>query len=747
MSNVDTAAELAKIRRATSFVRGRLRLARAIGITPVVAPIAVLFLAIILATHKVDPLWLPAPAALAGCAVVLSGAFSVWLVALLWPLPPNVGPLLLDKAHELDGRLTNALEFAAVPKAERTPLMQAAIDEACSFVAERPRARTLKTGIAAPLFGGLVMSWWMFVALLTPAAAMLALVVAFEVRVPVPAATVQPSAPTAPELVTADDLDAFRDAAKELAKRERSPEMKAALDRFNRLIEDIAEKKLDRNEALREMEALEREMLTGSEEDDKKLADELKESAKQLDKSDLAKDLADSLKKNDLKKAEKNLKDLAKKLRENCVDADLVADKEVVTLLDLVRVALLVPSDDLGLRGGLGEILASIVDPKDKAPIAKGKPCAKKPTKEQLKKLQDALKKAVDKRKEALAAINEKRAEMQEQLLKKKKQIAEEKDPKKKEEQENLLKKQERELQRLDRESAKQTAANRELEKLDRELSQAAQDLLKDMGISPEDLQKAAEALEKAAEDMNRMDQESMTEKEKQELKKKLEELREIIRQQKGDKKRQSRMVKFSKRARSGQSKAGKQGDQGEQGEGDEGEDGEDEGEDGKDGKGKQGKGQEGEDGEDGPGGKGKKGKKGKGQGDGDGEGIELTIGPGGVPIPVPGQGGPGNQPGSGSGNGGKDAGTGPGGPVAGDPTSGKYGTNDVHQEGQETNQGPTDSQIISAAAEKGFRGHDYKKAFTDYRTHAEENINKEDIPDGYRAYIRRYFQLIRPRD
>ncbi|MBL8742229.1 MAG: hypothetical protein JNK04_14070 [Myxococcales bacterium] len=745
MSNVDTAAELAKIRRATFFVRGRLRLARAIGITPVVVPVSVLFLAIILAAHKVDPLWLPAPAAMAGSAVVIGGAALVWLVALLWPLPPNIGPLLLDKAHNLDGRLTNALEFAAIPKSERTPLMQAAIDEACGYVADRPRARTLRTGVAAPLFGGLVVSWWMFLALLAPSAAMLGLVVAFEVRVPAPPPVVEVKGPTPPELVTPDDLDAFRDAAKELEKREQSPEMRAALDRFNRLIEDIAEKKLDRNEALREMEALEREMLAGSQEDDKKLADELKESAKQLDKADLAKELAESLKKNERKKAEKNLKDLAKKLRENCVDPDLVA-KDEVTLLDLVRVALLVPSDEMALRGGLGQMFASIFDGKEKAPIVKGKPCAKKPNKEQLKKLADALKKAVEKRKEALAAVNEKRAEMQEQLLKKKKQIAEEKDPQKKEEQENLLKKQERELQRLDRESQKQAAANRQLEKLDRELSQAAQDLLKDLGISPEDLQQAAEALEKAAEDMNRMDQESMTEKEKQELKKKLEELREIIRQQKGDKKRQSRMVKFSKRARGGQPKAGKQGQQGEDGdEGDEGEEG-DQGDDGKNGKGKKGQGQgDGEEGEDGAGGKGKKGKKGQGQGDGDD--IEITIGPGGVPIPVPGQGGPGDKPGDGSGNGGKDAGTGAGGPVAGDPTTGKVGTNNVNQEGLETNQGPTDSQIISAAAEKGFRGHAYEKTFRDYRTHAEENINKEDIPDGYRAYIRRYFQLIRPRD
>ena len=149
MSNVDTAAELARIRRATLLVRSRMRLARVIGITPLVVPIAVLLLAAILAAHKVDPLWLPQLAAIAGSLVVIGSAVTIWLVAALWPLPPNVGTLLLDKTHNLDGRLTNALEFAAIPAKERTPLMQAAIDEACSYVAERPRARTLKAAPAA----------------------------------------------------------------------------------------------------------------------------------------------------------------------------------------------------------------------------------------------------------------------------------------------------------------------------------------------------------------------------------------------------------------------------------------------------------------------------------------------------------------------------------------------------------------------------------------------------------------------
>jgi hypothetical protein len=36
---------------------------------------------------------------------------------------------------------------------------------------------------------------------------------------------------------------------------------------------------------------------------------------------------------------------------------------------------------------------------------------------------------------------------------------------------------------------------------------------------------------------------------------------------------------------------------------------------------------------------------------------------------------------------------------------------------------------------------------YKDYRTYAEQQINKDEIPDGYRFYVRRYFQLIRPRE
>ena len=64
-----------------------------------------------------------------------------------------------------------------------------------------------------------------------------------------------------------------------------------------------------------------------------------------------------------------------------------------------------------------------------------------------------------------------------------------------------------------------------------------------------------------------------------------------------------------------------------------------------------------------------------------------------------------------------------------------------------DTGQGPSNSEVILAAAERGFKGGPYKKVYKDYRTHAEAEINKDEIPDGYRFYVRRYFQLIRPRE
>jgi len=71
----------------------------------------------------------------------------------------------------------------------------------------------------------------------------------------------------------------------------------------------------------------------------------------------------------------------------------------------------------------------------------------------------------------------------------------------------------------------------------------------------------------------------------------------------------------------------------------------------------------------------------------------------------------------------------------------------DVRAEGADTGQGPTNAEVILSAAQRGFSGKPYGKVYRQYRTVAEDQINKEKIPDGMRFYVRRYFQLIRPRE
>jgi PAS domain S-box-containing protein len=48
---------------------------------------------------------------------------------------------------------------------------------------------------------------------------------------------------------------------------------------------------------------------------------------------------------------------------------------------------------------------------------------------------------------------------------------------------------------------------------------------------------------------------------------------------------------------------------------------------------------------------------------------------------------------------------------------------------------------------EEGFKGGAYKKVYTEYRTSAEQQVHQDKIPPGTNDHIRRYFDLIRPRE
>jgi hypothetical protein len=134
-----------------------------------------------------------------------------------------------------------------------------------------------------------------------------------------------------------------------------------------------------------------------------------------------------------------------------------------------------------------------------------------------------------------------------------------------------------------------------------------------------------------------------------------------------------------------------------------------------------------------------------RGQGEGEGAGAAMMqLAESGSGAQAQGQalagarGGEGEDRGAGAGEGGK--------PASGAATKGSGAHVDTRIEG-ERRAGPTRSEIIYESGQRGFASRDYAKVHDDYARHAEGVIERQEIPSGYRFYVRRYFQLIRPRD
>jgi hypothetical protein len=598
-----------------------------------------------------------------GLLVAALQVVVVTVIAYTRTLPRRAGAVALDRFHGLADRLSSALSFGELPSNERTPFMMAAIDDAVAHAGKVDPRRAVPMAVPAE---------WPFLAFLL---VLLFGIGVFEVRKHQPVY----SAKTIDAVdVTADDLDAMREFLREIDQRMQTDEAKAATQEFNQLIEDLANKRLDRTEAFRKMQQLEDKLMQGREADSKALEEALKKMGEELKKSELTKPAGEALENKNLEGAEKAMHDLAKKLRE----------------------------------GGKGV---------DKA---------------QLEKMREALKKAGEDQAKRAEALNNKREELKQDLLKQKQKQG---DAGQNEQEKSLLQKKERELERLDRESEQQQKTQRELDRLDRELQKAAEDLMKDMGMSAQDL-------DNAAQDINRMAKQEMTQEEKEQLRQKLQELREMMRQQsQGGQGQMSRLRTFQQKAqgKGGQQGQG-QGQGGQQGQGQEGE--------GQEGQGQQGQGQGQQGGQQGQG----AGQKGAGQGQGQGQGgggETWILGPNGEKILMisasKGQGGQGGQPGGQGGQGQKGPGYGQGhdSNVQGGATNPKVGVQDTQVQGNDTGQGGSRSEVILGAAERGFASRGYQKVYREYHTVAEEALNKDEIPGGYRFYVRRYFQLIRPRE
>ena len=627
---------LARFEKSAARADRRRRVGLALRAAGRIAPFALAVVVPLLAWEKLRPSPGAGIALVAGAGVALAIIVGTALAAGLRRGAAFSGALLLDEFHATGGRVANALAFARLPRAERTPLMQLAIDDALGVV------QRLDVRRAVPL--PVPRESWLVLLLVTG----LTLLALLEVRTlrPVPP---RPTPP--PALMSADDIALFRSVGEELSRTKSDQVQQAAVARYNRLVEDIAQHRLDRHEVFRRLAEIERDLGEHLEADREALEEGLEGVARELEKSPLTRKAAEALADKRLEDAEKALRELSEKLKSK------------------------------------------------QAP----------PSAAELERLRSALKKASEQSHERSAAIEGRRrelAEERESLLKKKGEA-----PAAAAKTQQKLADNERQLEHLDRQSKRAQRSAEQLSELDRELAKAAAELEQAMKERRKGGGDAPEELERGADDVQQMAQKKLDDAQKRELIQRLKEMREVLRQEgQGGEQRKERQQRFAQRAHGQRPGEG------------------------------QGQGQQGS------------GQQGKGQMD-----VRLSrgSGPGGAPIPGgesqsqaangkgrgEGSGSEGSgQPGEGFGNSHDDA-------LTGDRTHLEAKTHDVSAAGIDSGEGTASAEVIYGAAERGFVGKGYKDVFTEYQSVAEQVLEKDEIPPGYRFYVRRYFQLIRPRE
>lgn len=666
---------------AARAVTRRIRLARALRagvatLAPGVAGIAVALAARHLGRIGASDLHL---AVLAGVGIPL----LVALASGARRLPSLLGAELVDRAHALHGRVVAALEL--VSREDPSPLAALAIDDALARAKDLSPARAFPLRVPAHAR--------------TLALACAALGVAATIERPrLPPPEPAPPPRLAPLLVHPDDLALEQDALHALeARPDPTPELRAAIDDTNALLEALEDRAIERTEALRRLgeltARLERPRPTSLAQREQLL----EEIGDRLGRGEVTSDLSTALREHDADAAREALEALADRLRERTLSAE----------------------ERRRLREALAEARASEGDDETERELA------------------DAEEELAQREQEAFADG---------------------------EEEERLLEQQREEVERLREQHRQRMEAQQELERLERELGEAADE----MDEADAGDEEAARSLDEAAEDLNRTARDQEAEEQMRQLAQQLRQLREMIRRQReqqggrgedgeggdgsgqGSESGQSgRMDRYVLRAGGGDDGSGGGMRVGMRSGGGSSGDGETEGS----------QGEGGEDDEDGtPGGasgsaQGEDGEGGQG-GDGSEEQPMLVLGDEGggsaiLELPGFGRGGTGDASGGGEGEGDEAGGAG----HDHDPTSltdptdraGDHRTVAVH--GDDRGRGPSRSEVIRGGAAQGFASRDYERVYADYEAHAERAIEQDEIPPGYRFYVRRYFDLIRPRD
>jgi hypothetical protein len=698
-------APLSPVWSAVGRVRRRLRLQAAalLAVRGLLAAAAALLLALVL-------LKLRLVAAATVWAVAAAGGGLVGLLALLGALR-RIDPLRvaaqIDHSHALHDRLASALQFAAAPaRAEAGAGSQ--LGAALRALAQQDAARAAQgvvPAIAAP--------WQRPAHLPLLAVLLIANLGVLVLRWPRPRPAPPPATATSPGLAEAPRLyvepELLAPEKEELqkliaeAQQQGDTATAALLEQMQKLLEEVERGELTRQEAFARLSELEQRLMQGKDGTLEDLKQQLRRAGSELGEAKLSKELGQALLHEDLERAQKELKKLAEQALARTESAQQSRDKQA-------------------LAQAFEQAARSL---------------SQKPDKNQ-DKSQDKNLKREDPRDPSQKKDEWKDQSKSEELTRKLQELRDEERSLKKKLQENprdeesarRLKKNQRELEHLEQEKRERDEARRELEQLEKDLEKAAEQLQQQLAkMTPEQRQ----ALEQLAKDMDRM----------------ADEIRKLQKQQKG---RGQGMVALGsiktvlrRIARSapggGQGQGQGQGDGQQPGQG-------------------QGQGQ----------GQGKSGAmkdfqnraSGKGQGQGNdqevlvegegqkGDGQVMILGEGEGTVLLPGLGGKqaGNQPGQGA----------PGQP-GGDGVGNQHDPNLLGSSTQldgkrrltkvtgKEGAGPTRSETILGAAERGFASAPYRKVYKDYTGVAEQVMSKERVPPGYRFYVKRYFQMIKPRE
>lgn len=81
---------------------------------------------------------------------------------------------------------------------------------------------------------------------------------------------------------------------------------------------------------------------------------------------------------------------------------------------------------------------------------------------------------------------------------------------------------------------------------------------------------------------------------------------------------------------------------------------------------------------------------------------------------------------------------------LIGDPTARLGNAKDESLSGVQ-GRGPSRRETILSAAQKGFSSRSYQEVYADYKNIVEEVMRVEKVPRGYKYYVKRYFQKIKP--